>query len=537
MMLHVTRPKPIGARAWIQSRVFFTVALAVLLVASTIATGVGAAAGELDASFGNGGKVTTHFINLEMASAVALQPDGKSVAAGLTVKTDADFDFALARYNPDGSLDPSFGTGGKVTTDFFGHRDEAYGVAFEPDGGILVAGSTETGADQQSSDFAITRYKPDGSLDTTFGSGGKVVTDFAGGLDQARAILIQPDGLIVAAGFAGKSSGGSGGALARYNSDGSLDPSFGSSGRVTLDSAAITAIALQTNGRVVAAASSLMRFAADGSIDPSFGAGGILDPGFQARAVALLADGRIVAAGGSSSPNPVLRDFAVARCSADGILDLSFGTSGKTTTDIELSNDVAFAVGILPDGKIVAAGSSVIGDYNFALVRYSSDGILDSAFGSGGRVVTDFFGHDDQANAIAVAPDGRVLAAGYSEVDARTGVDFALARYMAGEAGGPDFALGFSQPTVTAGRGAKAKITVNLTRMNGFTGDVTVTPPDASDVGIITKSPEPIITSGATAKWKFKIKGGAETGPHQLTFTGKDDSGRVRTATITMVVE
>jgi uncharacterized delta-60 repeat protein len=161
-----------------------------------------------------------------------LQPDGKSIAAGVTVKTDADFDFALARYNPDGSLDPGFGTGGKVTTDFFGHRDEASGVALESDGRILVAGSTETGPDQQSSDFALTRYTPDGSLDTTFGSGGRVVTDFAGGLDQARAILIQPDGRIVVAGFAGKSSGGSGGALARYNSDGSPDPSFGSSGRV-----------------------------------------------------------------------------------------------------------------------------------------------------------------------------------------------------------------------------------------------------------------------------------------------------------------
>ena len=156
MMLHLSRPRPFCTSRRINSRIFFTVALAALLVASTIATGVGAAAGELDASFGNGGRVTTHFINLEMASAVALQPDGKSVAAGLTVKTDADFDFALARYNPDGSLDLSFGTGGKVTTDFFGHRDEAYGVAFEPDGRILVAGSAESNADQQSSDFVIT---------------------------------------------------------------------------------------------------------------------------------------------------------------------------------------------------------------------------------------------------------------------------------------------------------------------------------------------------------------------------------------------
>src|SRR6185295_18719667 len=108
-IMKVTRPKPIAARAWIQTRVFFTVALAGLVVASTVVTSVRAAGSELDASFGNGGKVTTHFMNLEMASAVALQPDGKSVVAGLTVRSGADFDFALARYNTDGSLDPGFG--------------------------------------------------------------------------------------------------------------------------------------------------------------------------------------------------------------------------------------------------------------------------------------------------------------------------------------------------------------------------------------------------------------------------------------------
>jgi len=102
---------------------------------------------------------------------------------------------------------------------------------------------------------------------------------------------------------------------------------------------------------------------------------------------------------------------------------------------------------------------------------------------------------------------------------------------------GPDFGLGFNSTTVDGVRGAKAKIVVTITRIGGFTGDVTVTPPDASAEGIVAKFPEPITTSDSTASWKFKIKASAATGPHQLTFTGRDGSGRVRTATVTLMIQ
>jgi len=175
--------------------------------------------GALDTSFGSGGKVTTDFGGSYHPDgfSVALQPDGKIVVAGY-----AGGDFALARYNSDGALDTSFGSGGKVTTDF-GGSDAGYSVALQPDGKIVVAGYAGL-------DFALARYNSDGALDTSFGTGGKVTTDFSGGRDVGYSVALQPDGKIVVAGYAGVDF-----ALARYNSDGALDTSFGSGGKVTTD--------------------------------------------------------------------------------------------------------------------------------------------------------------------------------------------------------------------------------------------------------------------------------------------------------------
>lgn len=514
------------------------VSVAIVVMAVTSNVRVRASAGDLDPSFGSGGKVTTHFGLHEMANAVALQADGKIIAAGVAIKTETDYDFAVARYNPDGSLDMTFGVGGKVTTDFSGRRDECQSVAVQPDGQIVTAGTV--GGDpfgQMPTDFGIARYNADGSLDATFGSSGKVITDFFGFTDQARALVVQPDKRIVAAGLGFESAVNARGVVARYNSDGTLDSSFGTAGKVSLARFPVRAIALQSDNRIIVGASSVSRLNADGSIDPSFGVGGETDVGFPSNALTLTADGSIVAAGQTSSLNPVMRDFAVARCTAGGVLDSSFGTAGVVTTDIGLGNDLAVAVVTLSDGQIIAAGSSVIRDYNFALVRYSQNGVVDPAFGNGGRVTTDFFGHDDEAKALAVDGDGRVVVVGYSQVDAANGVDFALVRYLTGGGGGPDFALGFSQPSFAAIRGTKVKVTVNIVRDGGFSGAVTVTPPDLSGEGIITKFPDPIRTTGDTASWKFKVKGGAAPGPHQLTFTGRDDAGRQRSGTVTLVVE
>ncbi len=191
--------------------------------------------GALDPSFGSGGIVVTDFNGSidDAAFAVAVQPDGKILAAGYVFSSAAtNYDFALARYLPDGSLDPSFGTNGQVATDFHGSTDVARAIALQPDGKIVVAGRALR-LDGPFFDFALARYNTDGSLDASFGVGGKITTDFDGngGADLAFALALQPDGKIVAAGST-SNIGVSGFALARYNADGSLDAGFGTAGKV-----------------------------------------------------------------------------------------------------------------------------------------------------------------------------------------------------------------------------------------------------------------------------------------------------------------
>src|SRR5262249_19285229 len=176
-------------------------------------------------------KITDFYGNYDAATSLALQADGKIVAAGLAYHAGpvSSSDFALARYNPDGSLDPSFGAAGKLTSDFFGNWDQANGVAIQPDGKIVAAGTAGHTTSSSTLDFALARYNPDGSLDPTFGSSGKQTTDFFGNQDSAFGLVIQPDGKIVLAGYAhhGDDTSTSDFALARYNIDGTLDSGFG----------------------------------------------------------------------------------------------------------------------------------------------------------------------------------------------------------------------------------------------------------------------------------------------------------------------
>jgi len=337
-------------------------------------------------------------------------------------------------------LDPSFGNAGKVVTSFPGGLDTAAGVAVQTDGKIVVAGSSGT-------DFAITRYNTDGSLDATFGTGGRVHTDFNGGNGGlADAIVIQPDGKIVLAGLASEpATGRSIFGLARYNTDGSLDPSFNGNGRVTTpflnSNASASAMALQADGKLVLAGVStdtssfqsvfaLARYNADGSLDASFDGDGLTTTDFagvtfeQAYAVAIQADGKIVAAGlGSSS-------FAVARYNTDGSLDTGFDGDGKTTTAFGGSFEEARALAIQADGKIIAAGQtalSVASEDNFALARYNTDGSLDNSFDGDGKVITDF-GLVDGATSVVLQEDGRIVVAGRAGT-VQLGSYFAIARY------------------------------------------------------------------------------------------------------------
>jgi uncharacterized delta-60 repeat protein len=402
-----------------------------------------AKAGDLDPSFGTGGKVTTDFgtTDDEVSDKMALQADGKPVAAGFAGEGTSR-DFALARYTPTGALDPTFGTGGKVTTDFFGFTDHAQaGLVVQPDNKLVAGGSAFTFTTGGNYDFALARYLPDGTLDPSFGSGGKVTTDLLGFDDQAFALARQPDGKLVAAGEAGADF-----ALARYNPDGTLDPSFGSGGVVTTDFAGSTdrveALALQSDGKVVAAGQAfsgagldfaVARYHPDGTLDASFGSGGKVttdlaggdDAGFFS--IAVLAGGKLAALGSGATATG--QDFTLARYQPNGTLDATFGSGGKVSTDFAGGDDIGIGLVVQPSGKLVAGGYDWIGAVrDFALARYKPNGTLDATFGRRGKVTTDF-GGDDAATTLASQPDGKLIAAGLSNTG--TGYDWALARYHA----------------------------------------------------------------------------------------------------------
>src|SRR5262245_22644828 len=272
------------------------------------------------------------------------------------------------------TLDASFGTGGRVTTTIAGNADFVRGVVVQPDGKIVAAG---TALGDFGSDFAVTRYNSDGTLDTSFGIRGIVTTDFGGNFEGAWSVALQTDGKIVAAGLTVTNRITSF-ALARYTSDGTLDASFGTGGRVTT---------------------------------------GFPDVSATGFSVALQPDEKIVVAGWASINGGA--DFALARYDSTGTLDASFGTGGRVVTDFPdsqgLSLAAVFSVAVQPDGRIVAAGDGRLdGKYDFTLARYDSNGTLDASFGTGGRVITDFGGSDDGAEAMALQSDGKIVAAGFA---------------------------------------------------------------------------------------------------------------------------
>jgi uncharacterized delta-60 repeat protein len=339
--------------------------------------------GTLDRTFGSGGRVTTAFGNGAQATALLVQADGKLVAAGIAF-TDAGEQFALARYRRDGTLDPTFGVGGRVTTAFAGGDAGAHALVKQADGKLVAAGFLNTGT---TVDFALARYRPNGDLDPSFGTAGRVVTDL-GAVDEARALVVQ-DGRLVAAGFTFTGEFESGNfALARYRPNGTLDPTFGTGGRVITDFAGsfdeAQALVVQ-GGRLVAAGSAftgtgpdfaLARYRQNGTLDPTFGTGGkvttdisgdVLGNADVANAL-VVQDGKLVAAGFAF---PGTFDFALARYRPNGALDPTFGTGGKVTTDFAGGEDRAEGLVVQGD-RLVAAGSTigVSGGQRFALARY-----------------------------------------------------------------------------------------------------------------------------------------------------------------------
>jgi uncharacterized delta-60 repeat protein len=382
-------------------RITYTLVLAAaLLVAAAVPAA--AAPGQLDPSFGAGGTVVTEFpFSYSGARAVAIQADARIVAAGFAHTNDSIIsDFALTRYDASGALDPTFGTGGRVRTDFGGRFDEAMAVAAQPDGKVVVAGSS---SDATGSDMAVARYNSDGTLDTSFDGDGMALVDF-GDEASARAVALQPDGKIVLAGGVSHPVGPgccvSDFALARLTSAGALDSSFDGDGQVVTDFLPGT-----DNGHDAA------------------------------QAVLVQADGRIVAAGAGVA-GVVSVDFAVARYLPDGSLDPTFNNDGLVTTDFVGYFDEIRDLAVDTGGRIVTGGQSCEFPGNadevcdFGLVRYTFDGSLDRRFGRQGRVRTDLGGDVTEGiRGVVVQTDGRIVATG--DTSGPGGPDVGLTRYRA----------------------------------------------------------------------------------------------------------
>jgi len=392
------------------------------------------AEGKLDTSFGRGGVVSERTPQGGLSpEALVVQADGKMVLVG----TSSDLattrvGFGLARYGVDGALDTSFGVGGRVLTSVGAATAEAHAAALQPDGAIVVAGSGYAGTQPaEVSQFAVARYTPDGALDPVFGV---VLTPLSESGAEARAVALQSDGRIVVAGTAFASGTTSDAlALARYNADGSPDTSFGSGGTVitTFDSggaeadsspARAAALVVQPDGKLVAVVSvgghqgafALARYLPSGALDSTFGIAGRSRPrpgdgSAQAYAAALQPDGGIVVAGGVGSTAENVA-FALARYTPTGDLDAGFGSGGLVTSTFDGGGGSgAHAVVVERDGKIVAVGS---GGGGFAVVQYLADGTPDAGFGKAGVVLTTVGDAGSMPAALGVQPDGKLVAAG-----------------------------------------------------------------------------------------------------------------------------
>ena len=408
----------------------FSTTLVITIVLTNLQIPAWAADGDLDTSFSGDGIVST-LVGSDGGESfdAAIQSDGKIVVAGYSWNdSDSRSDFAVARFNSNGTLDTSFGTGGQVITNL-GLSSEIYSIALQSDGKIVAAGYLD-------SDFAIVRYNSNGSLDTTFSGDGKLSTDL-GSYDSIYSIALQSDGKIVATGVSNDNF-----AIARYDTNGTLDTTFSGDGKLTTDmgsSDGIQSIALQSDGKIVAAGYSgndfaIARYDTNGTLDASFDTDGKVTTNLGSiesiNSIAIQSDGKIVAAGYSGS------DFAIARYDINGTLDASFDTDGIVTTDIASSDDGFNSVLLQSDGKIVAAGYTDNAglSYLVAVARYNTDGSLDSTFNGDGIALTAVRSSDDSATAVAIQTDGNIVIAGYSE--SGPVYEFAVVRYLGSSSGG-----------------------------------------------------------------------------------------------------
>jgi uncharacterized delta-60 repeat protein len=439
---------------------------------SATRTNVSAGGLALDPSFDGDGKVASDVsAGADYGYAMALQPDGKIVMAGWVGS-----DFGLIRFNADGSRDMTFDdqqlNDGLVQIQLGTATDRAYAIALDStldpsNPRIVVAGSA-------GGDFALVRLNSDGTLDSTFNGTGKQIVNLSNGsaTDEALAVTVrQSDGAIVAAGYAQGQF-----AAAKFNPDGSIDTSFSGDGKAyvdfTPDFDCAQAVVLQSNDKILLGGRTmdqgsgggtdahgnpiprsnysflLARLNGDGTLDDDSDGDGFGGDGKVMNDIGLAcgwsiydsdyslvldeATDNIVAAGNVTDASSGRNNFVVSRFLPNGSFDTSFGGTGRVETDFRSNtDDAAYAVRLQPDGKLVVAGvsrgpSTTESRQDFALIRYTATGALDTTFGTGGKVWSDFGGtnSEDVARSLEVDPDGRIIVAGCA------GSSFALARYL-----------------------------------------------------------------------------------------------------------
>jgi uncharacterized delta-60 repeat protein len=406
--------------------------------------------GALDPTYDGDGKVLTDIASLhfEQANAIVTQSDGKSVVAGSGQSIDGTgAHFALARYDLAGHLDPTFDGDGQVITDFAGSSEQAFGLARQADGKLVAAGYTDLVTPGGGKVFALARYLPNGSLDPSFGTGGRVLTNIAASDEEmANAVLIQPDGRIVAGGSM-RVGGRHLFLVARYEANGTLQQTYtlrDFDSPAGFSDARINALSLGPDGKLVAAGTAVLlhggnavmavaRYDAGGGLDASFGSSGQATiaacSGASIGNAVLIQAGKPVVAGQCVAGGSGL--FALARLTTTGTLDTSFGLGGVRLTQFQVPGAAeARAVAVDRDGTLIAAGSATVGGQNqFTLMRYSANG----APLAGSPILSDFAtSTNERIQAIALEHPSKnspfkLVAAGSAFVG--SDLQLALARY------------------------------------------------------------------------------------------------------------
>jgi uncharacterized delta-60 repeat protein len=442
--------------------------LCTVLLSQLIAMHADAQPGTLDGSFGTGGiqilqPGTVHDVGKDI---IALA-DSSSLVCGVTYANGA-FSGFLAHLNADGTVDTGFGTNGGYTIVDLGEETYFYNMQLASDGSIFVCGLAYV--TYPNSVVLLMKFRPDGTPDPGFGVNGVITTAIGTGEAEAQKMVIQSDGKLVLAGRAGF-GGSSDGLLLRYRDNGELDETFSGDGWLLTDAFPATGdqfngVAVLSDGSIVAAGqvdqnfiykTMLAKVSSDGIFDNGFaGSGQFVEDigvsGDEAYNIISMGDQFVIC--GYASPTPDNRDLMLVKYNADGTRNSGFGTNGLATLDI-FPNEIAFDVLMQSDGPLLLCGTTgqfgFFAPRDFVVARFTENGVVDDTFGSAGSVVTSIQPDFDDANALAIQPDGKILATGFS---AGADNDLVIVRYLndlgVGQLDAEDRAMGLTAYPVPA---------------------------------------------------------------------------------------